>query len=82
MSIRTTVTLDEDVLERVKEVSKSNGISFRETLNNLLRAALVQQHDVPKRKLNLHTSKMGYYEHLNYDDIQGLLDYSDGPMHR
>ncbi|HYZ87577.1 MAG TPA: hypothetical protein VE621_24390 [Bryobacteraceae bacterium] len=37
MSTRTTVTLDDDVLERVKRESRSRGASFRDTLNDLLR---------------------------------------------
>lgn len=40
MSIRTTVTLDEDVLERVKAESRARGLSFRETFNQLLRLGL------------------------------------------
>jgi hypothetical protein len=82
MSIRTTVTLDEDVLERVKEVSKSTGTSFKDALNNLLRSALVQPNEVPTRNLKLQTSNMGYYPHLNYDDIEGLIEYAEGPWHR
>jgi metal-responsive CopG/Arc/MetJ family transcriptional regulator len=42
MSIRTTVALDEDVLIRVKEVSRARGVSFRESLNELLRTALIE----------------------------------------
>ncbi|MDQ2774246.1 MAG: ribbon-helix-helix domain-containing protein [Acidobacteriota bacterium] len=83
MSIRTTVSLDEDVLERVKEVSKSTGASFKDALNNLLRSALAQSSsETPKRNLRLQTSNMGYYPHLNYDDIEGLIEYAEGPWHR
>jgi len=32
MSIRTTVTLDEDVYERLKEESRRRGVPFRQTL--------------------------------------------------
>ncbi len=80
--MRTTVTLDEDVLERVKDVSKSTGTSFKDALNNLLRSALVQQTEPPKRNLNIPTSDLGYYPHLNYDDIEGLIEYAEGPWHR
>ncbi|HEY3939707.1 MAG TPA: hypothetical protein VGL97_19895 [Bryobacteraceae bacterium] len=53
MSVRTTVTLDEDVLERVKKVSQSRGISFKNTLNSLLRAALIQSNQIGKRTLRV-----------------------------
>ena len=35
--LRTTVTLDEDVVENVKRVSRERGVPFREALNDLIR---------------------------------------------
>ena len=49
MSIRTTVTLDEDVLDRVRRESRSRGASFRDTLNDLLRFALIAGQQRPDR---------------------------------
>jgi len=81
-SIRTTVTLDEDVLERVKLESRSRGKSFRETLNELLRAALENGKKQPRRRFPLTSKSMGYRPELNYDDIEGLIEYAEGPEHR
>jgi hypothetical protein len=50
MSIRTTVTLDEDVVARVRRESLSRGASFRDTLNDLLRAALLGVDYKPRRR--------------------------------
>ena len=50
MSIRTTVTLDDDVLERVKRESRSRGVPFRDTLNDLLRVALLHLEQKPHRR--------------------------------
>lgn len=83
MSIRTTVTLDEDVLERVKLESRSRGASFRDTLNDLLRLALVQQDAKPRRrKFKIHPVHMGYRAGLNFDDVESLLEYGEGERHR
>lgn len=83
MSIRTTVTLDDDVVERVKQQSRSRGKSFRETLNELLRTALVATETQPRRrKLNLVPHHGGYYPGLNYDCTEALLEYLEGPNHR
>ncbi len=83
MSIRTTVTLDEDVLERVKRESRSRGLSFRETLNDLLRAALLNLDAQPRRRtLEIKPAHMGYKAGLNYDDIESLLEYGEGERHR
>lgn len=51
MSIRTTVTLDEDVLERVKQESRARGASFRDTLNELVRTGLLYARNKPERTL-------------------------------
>jgi plasmid stability protein len=83
MSIRTTVTLDDDVVERVKQQSRSRGRSFRETLNDLLRAALNPSETPPKRReLQIEPHHGGYYPGLNYDCTESLLEYLEGPHHR
>lgn len=83
MSIRTTVTLDEDVLERLKDESRTRGASFRDTLNDLLRVALAAQARPPfKRTLKIKPTKMGVFPGLNYDDVESLIEYSEGLDHR
>lgn len=82
MSIRTTLTLDEDVLERVKAESRTRGNSFKETVNDLLRIALLQAEHAPReRKLNITPFAMGYRAGLNYDSVEALLDYGEGDRH-
>ncbi len=83
MSIRTTVTLDDDVAARVKRESQSRGASFRDTLNDLLRAALLGIDSAPRRrKLTIRSAHMGYKPVLNYDNIESLLEYGEGEQHR
>ena len=83
MSIRTTVTLDDDVLERVRRESRSRGASFRDTLNDLLRAALLNHGDKPAhRTLKIEPVHMGYRAALNYDDVESLLGLAEGERHR
>jgi hypothetical protein len=83
MSIRTTVTLDDDVAARVKRESQSRGASFRDTLNDLLRAALLGAGNQPRRRtLRIKPTRMGYRPGLNYDNIESLLEYGEGEQHR
>jgi len=82
MSIRTTVTLDDDVLERVKRESRSRGASFRDTLNDLLRTALSIQSRPRRRTLKIEPVPMGYRPGLNYDNVESLLEYGEGEQHR
>jgi len=84
MSIETTVTLDDYVLERVKAESQARGASFRDTLNDLLRVALAKQKSEKERKpFKIKPFKnSGYYPHLNYDCTARLLEEIEGPDHR
>ena len=83
MSVRTTVTLDDDVLERVKRESRSRGVSFRDTLNDLLRMALLNLEQKPRRRtLKIEPTPMGYRAGLNYDNVESLLEYGEGEERR
>lgn len=83
MGIRTTITLDEDVLERVKQESRHRGTSFKDTLNELLRVGLLQQEAKPRRrKFKVEPFDMGLRPGLNYDSTEALLEYGEGERHR
>ena len=59
MGIRTTITLDEDVLARIREKAREERVPFREKLNDLLRAGL-RQSQVPQRvPFQIQTFDMG-----------------------
>lgn len=83
MSIRTTVTLDDDVHERVKRESASRGSAFRDTLNDLLRLALLHLDEKPsRRRIEIRPVHMGFRAGLNHDSIESLLEYGEGDGHR
>lgn len=82
MSIRTTVTLDDDVVERVKQESRARGASFRQTLNEVIRAGLTTAQPPKKRVFKPRGTAMGFRKDLNYDKISALLEYAEGPWHR
>ena len=83
MSIRTTVTLDEELLERIRAESRKRGASFRDTLNDLLRLALaVQPAAGARRSFRVKAHHMGYRPGLNYDSIESLLEYGESENHR
>jgi hypothetical protein len=83
MGIRTTVTFDEDVLERVRQESRTSGKPFRHTLNDLLRQALTER---PQRfdrsAYKLIASPVGLRPGLSYDNLEELLEFGEGPYHR
>ena len=83
MSIRTTLSLADDVMARVKRESMARGASFRDTLNHLLRAALLSvDYKPPRRALAILPTHMEHKPGLNYDSIESLLEYGEGDGHR
>ncbi len=83
MSIRTTVTLDDDVVEKIKQESRERGDSFRQTLNSLLRFALsAGKADVSRKPFKVRPFHGEPIPRLNYDKIGDLLDYGEGEDRR
>jgi hypothetical protein len=83
MGIRTTVTLDEDVLERLKEEARSRGLPFRQVLNDVLRSGLLAVRTPPEvPPFRIEPKHMGTKPGLNYDNIAALLEIGEGDSHR
>jgi len=75
--------LDPDVLERVRQESRSRGASFRYTLNELLRFALLADPRQPERRLfRVKPSGVGLRPGLSYDDVEALVEYGEGDTHK
>jgi hypothetical protein len=62
--MRTTVTLDPDVHERLQRLARERGISFKDALNSTLRRGL--QDGVP-RPYRIKTYAMGARPGVNLD---------------
>ena len=80
MSIRTTVTLDEDVLDGLKRKCSAKGIAFKEALNETLREGL--RADIARHHETAFTQKtfdMGSVKGVNYDNISELIEQAEGP---
>lgn len=83
MSIRTTVTLDEDVHERLKQESRARGVPFRQALNDVIRAGLLAGERPARRKrFKVKSKPLGLRPGLSYDKTEELLEYGEGPYHR
>jgi len=77
MSIRTTVVLDEDVLERVRERARDEDVPFRTKLNDLLRDGLAKQPAKSRAPFVIETFSMGEFSlhfPIRLSDIDALED--------
>jgi hypothetical protein len=77
MSIRTTVTLDDDVRERLLAESRVRGISFKQAVNEILREGLFSKENRQARKpFKITPVPMGQAQPgVNFDCIGELLDF-------
>ncbi len=85
--MRTTITLDDDVVRTIREEMKEgDGKTFKDTVNELIRLGRNfkdrGRSERKKKPFKVQSFKMGVYDHLNYDNIGELLEEVEGPFHR
>lgn len=79
MSIRTTVVLDDDVLERVRETAQRENVSLHQKLNDLIRDGLAKPKPNPNQPFLSKTFKMGTCSlpfHPRIADLDAIDDQS------
>ncbi len=81
MSVRTTLTLDEDVADRLASEARRTGSSYRAVVNAALRRGL-DSPDTAAPPFRLHSTEMRLRPGIEIDDVEGLLDRLDGPSRR
>lgn len=77
--MRTTLTLDDDVIDKAKAVAAKRGLPFRAVVNEALRLGL---HEVEKaathRPYRTEPHAMGLRAGYNLDNIQEVLSQIEG----
>jgi hypothetical protein len=82
--MRTTLTLDDDVAVKLREVSRRAGRPFREIVNETLRRGLVSRRVAAQRQsfriaaCDLGDLKPG----LSLDNVAELIEHAEGLLHR
>jgi hypothetical protein len=81
--VRTTITLDEDVRAKIEAEMRKSGKSFKETVNEFLRAGLMARREAkPAKPFEIYSRDLHARPGLNFDNIEELLDQVEGPMRR
>jgi hypothetical protein len=81
VSRRTTLTLEDDVAERLLEESRKSGKAFKDVVNETLRAGLGRRTSALP-PFTVRARPMGLRPGIELDDIEGLLDRLEGPHRR
>lgn len=83
MPHRTTLTLDDDVIIRLKEEEATTGKSFRDLVNDLLRLGLMSsRRTVEEPRFKVRARALELRTELSYDNIEELLEAGEGAHHR
>ncbi|MEO8503626.1 MAG: CopG family transcriptional regulator [Acidobacteriota bacterium] len=82
--MRTTLTLDEDVAAKLKSEARSSGRTFRDIVNESLRAGLTLVSAPPAiEPFRVRVRDLGELRPgLGLDSVADLLSQVEGPDHR
>lgn len=84
VSQRTTLTLDDDVADRLRMEARRSGKSFKQMVNETIRDGL----ELAATRVGLtepfevHAKSMGLRPGLDLDNVADLLDQVEGSRHR
>ncbi len=81
--MRTTLTLDADVVAKLKAEMRRTGRSFKETVNEALRSGLATRRPAGATgKFVVKVRPLGTRPGLDYDRTSDLLEQLEGPVGR
>jgi hypothetical protein len=81
--VRTTLTLDDDLVARLKAEERRTGRSFKEVVNSLLRLGLsLRQHSRPGAPFVVSARRLGARPGITLDNVGELLEQVEGPLHK
>ena len=82
MPRRTTLTLEDDVAERLREEARRTGRSLKTVVNEALRSGLAREVDRHRSAFKVEARELGLRPEFDFDHIEGVLDQLDGPLRR
>ena len=84
MTVRTTVTLDEDVAAKLRAETRRSGLPFKQALNDALRRGLNAKRSASRvERFRVAARDLGRVSPgLNLDNIGDLLEAVEGPHRR
>jgi hypothetical protein len=78
--VRTTLTLDDDVAALLKKEVRKSGEPFKQVVNRYLRSGLTAAKQPARRPFKVKPINLGLPR--DFDKIEELLEYLEGPEHR
>ena len=78
------MTIDDDVAAKLEAEARRTGLSFKETVNTMLRIGLsAKRGRLPRPAFKVKPLSLELREpNLSFDNIEALLDQVEGPVRR
>ncbi len=78
--MRTTITLDDDVVAKIKAEMRKTGGSFKEVVNEMIRTgALTKQKAAKQEPFVVKARPLGNRPGINYDSFAELMELTEKP---
>ncbi len=77
--MRTTLTLDADVVRLLNKEARKSGEPFKQIVNRLLRLGLMAATQPARKPFVVKPMKLGL---PHFEKVEELLEYLEGPDHR
>ena len=78
--MRTTITLDDDVVAKIKAEMKRTGGSFKEVVNEMIRTGALMREKTAKREpFVVNARPLGLRPGVNYDSFAELMELTEKP---
>lgn len=78
--MRTTLTLDDDVATLLKKEARKSGEPFKQVVNDTLRRGLTAGRQPARKPFKVKPINLGLPR--DFDKVEDLLEYLEGPGHR
>lgn len=81
--MRTTLTLDEDIISKLRQRAHDANKSFKAVVNETLRLGLnVPATLAPKQPFQVESRALGLRHGMQIDNVTELLEQIDGPTYK
>ena len=80
--MRTTLTLDDDIVNLLKKEMRQSGDSFKETVNRYLRLGLTVSKSQARKPFVVKPFTLGLPPGMSYDKVSELLEMLEGPEYK
>ena len=80
--MRTTLSLDDDVVKLLRRELRRSGASLKATVNHFLRLGLMVSEKRERKPFVVHPQPLGLPPGLSYDNVEDLIEALEGTTHR